>query len=314
MICLILWPNSVSAQQVKLTVIPPQVQILMKSSVSLIKAFNFENLGDPGIFSLRVVSFVSSGDQGNLKLLDKAEGPLRFSLENSNLNLGDRFFLKGGQLFQAILKIRAVANAPEGDYYYTLLMISEPPVKQTSVGRGSAILGANILISVTNSGFTPSNVQIAQFQIIPRYRFKLFGKTFLIVEPFDEVPVILKLANTGNYLVAPQATINLQGPFGVKQKAKLLSVNVLRSSERLLTKRNLDECERCQTQPSAVFHGRHFGKYRISADIGFTGINQKIFANSEFWALPIKLTKIVLGLFLLFAVLLYFLKSKLKHE
>ena len=314
-IALIFWfPATVRAQQVKISVLPPQVQILIKPNISLIKAFNFENLGDPGVFSFQIVSFKPRGDSGNLELLDKAEGPIRFSLENSDKHLGDKFFLPSRQTAQAIVKIRATDNAPEGDYYYTLLMISEPPTSQQSTGRGSAIIGANILISVTNTGLTPSSVKVAQFQIIPRYQFRLFGKTFLVIEPTDEVPVILKLANTGAFLITPEAKIQVKGPFGINKSKKMLGVNVLSSSQRLLTTRTLDSCQRCQTQPSTVFSGFYFGKYQLSADIGFAGVNQKIFAASEFWALPIKLTKIVFGLFILASVLLLFLKSRLKNE
>jgi len=306
--------KGVSAQQLRLSVIPPQVEILMKPNLSLIKAFNFENLGDPGVFYFKVVSFHSNGDQGNMEFSSEAEGPVRFSLENSDIELEKRFFLKGRQAVQAILKIRTIENAPPGDYYYTLFMISEPPSTQASAGRGSGMLGANILLSVTNDGFTPTTVKVAQFQIVPRYQFRFFGKTFLIIEPTDEVPVILKLANTGNYFVAPEAKVSLRGPYGIRQSKKLLPQNILRNSERLLVRRELESCARCQTAVSTVFNGFYFGKYQLSADIGFAGLNQKIFATSEFWALPIKLTKVVIGLFLAAGVLLLFLKSRRKHE
>lgn len=301
--------RSAYAQQVKVSVVPPQVHILMKSKVSLIKAFNFENLGDPGVFSFQLVSFTTNGDRGNIQLLNKAEGPIRFSLENSNLDFGTKFFVPNNTTTQAILKIRAVENAPQGDYYYTLLMTSEPPSSSSTVGRGSAIIGANIIISLTENGLTPSTVKIAQFQIIPRYKFNFFGKTFLIVEPTDEVPVILKLANTGQYLVTPDASIHLQGPFNANKQKKLLTQNVLSHSERLLVKRELDECIRCKTLPSAVFKGFYFGKYQLSADIGFIGINQKIFATSEFWALPIGLTKNILILFFISILVLLGLRK-----
>jgi hypothetical protein len=303
-------PLPARAQQVKVSVLPPQIRILIKPNVSLIKAFNFENQGDPGVFSFRIVSFKPEGDNGGLKLLDKAEGPIRFSLENADKTLEKKFFLPSRQTAQAVLKIRATDNAPEGDYYYTLLMISEPPTSQATTGRGSAMIGANILISVTNTGLTPSNVKVAQFQIVPRYQLKFFGKTFLIVEPFDEVPVMFKLANTGDFLVTPEVKIQLKGPFGVNKTKKMLPVNILASSQRQLSQKEPSDCQRCQVPPSTVFSGFFFGKYQLAADIGFVGVNQKMFATSEFWALPIKATKIVIGLFLLAAVLLYFLKKK----
>jgi len=303
-------PKIVVAQRVEVELVPPQVQILLKPGVSLLKAFNFKNLGDPGVFSFHLVSFKPRGDEGGVEFLEKAEGPIRFSLENADKQLGQKFFLDSRSTVQALLRVRAIDNAPEGDYYYTLFLVSEPSINQSTASRSSAMVGANILISVTNTGLTPSSIKVAQLQIIPRYRLRLFGKTFLIVEPNDEVPVVLKLANTGRFLVTPKAKIRVKGPFGVNQTKKMLGLNILAGSQRLLTKQQPDECQRCQTKPSAVFKGFYFGKYQLSAEIAFFNVNQKLFAETEFWALPVRLSITVLALFLLSFMLLFFLKKK----
>ena len=298
--------SPVLAQRVSLSISPPHIEVLMRSDTSLIKAFNIQNSSDPGVFNLRVVSFEPSGDQGDRIFKEKAEGPIRFSLENSDLKLDKPFFMKANEDFQVLLKIRSIENAPLGDYYYTLFVITEPPVGQSSMGKGSAWLGANILISISETGLKVVEGKIAQFQVIPRYQFKLFGRSFAIIEPRDQVPVILKMANIGQYLIQPEAKIELKGPFSTKQKRKLLPLNVLKQSERVLYPKELDECERCQTNPSVVFKGFYFGKYLLTADINFLGSNQKVFAKTEFWALPIRLTVIVVLLFIFSLFVLLF--------
>ncbi len=303
----------VSAQQVDLSLTPAQIKILMKPGISLLQAFKLENNGDPAVFSIKVVSFEALGDQGESVLKDKAEGPLRFSLENSGVGLGDKFALNSKQSFQALLKIRSTQQAPAGDYYYTLLFSTEPPVTQKSAGRGRASIGANILVSISETGFTEIQGHIAQLQTIPRYRIKLFGKTFELFESGDEIPVVLKVANTGNYLFVPKATIRLKGAFGVEATRKLLPVNVLRKSERLLTLEEPDRCSRCRRPVSAVFRGFYFGKYLLSAEVEFEGGNQKITAQNEFFVLPFRLTLVVITLFFLSAGLGVFLKSRGKY-
>ncbi len=285
------------AQRVDMSLTPPQITILMKSGVSLMKAFTLENKGDPGIFSTQVVSFEPAGDQGERILKDKAEGPIRFSLENSQFALGDKFFLRGGERVQALLNIRSVQNAPPGDYYYNLFFVAEPTTLQETAGKGRGLIGANILISITDTGFTEAEGKVSLFQVIPRYKFTLFGRTFYIIEPTDEVPVVLKVVNTGRYMVVPQAKVMLKGPLGIRKSVEMVPVNVLKSSERLLTKSEPDECRRCRIPVSAVFDGLYFGKYHLSTEIELEGATQKIFAESVFWALPVKLTGGVAFLF-----------------
>lgn len=311
-ICLLLFTLApvVVAQQVDLSLTPPQIQILMKPGISLLQAFELQNNGDPAVFSIRIVSFEAIGDQGERVLKDKAEGPLRFSLENSGLALGDKFALNSKQSFQALLKIRSIQKAPAGDYYYTLLFSTEPPVTQKSAGRGRATIGVNILVSVTETGFTPIQGHIAQLQVIPRYRIKLFGRSFDLFETNDEIPVVLKVANTGNFLFVPRATLRLKGPFGVEATKKLLPVNVLRNSERLLTLDQPEKCSRCDRPVSAVFNGFYLGKYLVSAEVEFEGGNQKITAQNEFLAFPISLTLILILVLLGLIVVLIWLRVK----
>ena len=289
--------TKVSAQKIDLSVNPPHLELFMKPDVSVLTAVTLENLGDPVVISARVVSFEPTGDQGERIIKDKAEGPLRFSLENSDLVLGEKVFLPQKKKIQLLLKTRSIENATNGDYYYMVVFKTEPPTLATSAGRGSAEIAANILVSISDTGIATVDGKIAQFAIVPRYKFNLFGKRFDVIEPGDEVPVVLKIANTGNYLIAPEAEIKVQGPYGTTLKQKLVPVNVLRGSERLITQEEEIVCSRCTTPVSTVFHGFFLGKYGLSADISFQNAQQKVFASTEFWALPVQLTKVVAMLF-----------------
>ena len=153
--------KKVNAQYLNLSVQPPQIKILMQSGRSLIKAFDFENLGDAGVYSLRVVSFLPNDGEGGVVFKDKAEGPVRFALENTNLDFNKLFLVQARQKIQAVLKIRTIENAPQGDYYYTLFLVSEPTTSQNTAGKSRAMLGANILVSITETGFTETTAQVS---------------------------------------------------------------------------------------------------------------------------------------------------------
>ena len=135
--------------------------------------------------------------------------------------------------------------------------------------------------------------KIAQFQIIPRYEITLFGRTYYIIESTDEVPVIVRIANTGQFLVTPKVKVKVIGSFGQTKTKDLFSANVLRHSERLLLQEEPPVCSRCKTPISAVFNGLFFGRYTLSAEMTFDNANKKIFATTEFWAFPIRLIGLI---------------------
>ena len=290
---------TVYAQYLNLSVQPPQIKILMQSGRSLIKAFDFENLGDAGVYSLRVVSFLPNDGEGGVTFKDKAEGPVRFALENTNLDFNKLFLVQARQKIQAVLKIRTIENAPQGDYYYTLFLVSEPTTSQNTAGKSRAMLGANILISITETGFTETTAQVSQLSVIPDYQFTLFGTAFRVIEWGKEAPVVFRIVNTGNYLAVPLPVLKLKGPFGLSKKKNLLPLNVLASSERLMLAESVGECLKCKISHSAVFKGLNMGRYRLSAEVGFEGMNKKIYADTEFWVLPLTLLKYVFGAFVL---------------
>ena len=288
----------VHGQTIDLSATPPQVQILMKPDTSLLQAITFQNSGDPGVFSLEVVSFVPQGERGGRQLKQGIEGPLRFSLENSHLALGDRFNLDSKESFQALLKIRTTAQAAHGDYYYLLFLQSDPPVSQQSAGRARAKIGVNILISVSSDGLTPASIRVAQFQVIPDYTLSLLGHSVYIKRSGSPAAVVVVLANTGSYYFAPNVKIEAQGPLGYEREATLVPINILAGSQRLLTTEEL-ECmgESCPANTSAVFRTGAWGKYTVTAQVDLEGTSERMYGVTEFWVLPVTLLQVIAFLF-----------------
>lgn len=303
LILTLIFVSKVNAQQLDVSLSPPQVEILIKENTSLLKAFDFKNTGDPGVFSANVVSFEPIGNNGSRIIKDKAEGPVRFSLENSNLDFEQKFALKNNQSQQFLLKVRTIENAPEGDYYYMLTISSEPPVTQNTATRSRASIAANILISISNSGMTNREAKVGLFSIIPQYKLSIFGKTVSLVDTEAELPVVLTIANVGRNLIVPNAGLTLRGPYVTTTRVEFIPLNILKNSERLLIKEIPDECIRCKIPVSAVFKGFFLGKYYLTAEIELVGTNKKLYETIEFWGIPVKL---VMALSLIIVALLIY--------
>jgi len=277
----------VSAQQIDLSVNPPQVQIITKPDKSLTQGFTFVNGGDEGVFSIRVVSFEPTINGGRI-MKNKAEGPIRFSLANPTIRMNEPFALDSREQIQALLSIRVTPGAPEGDYYYSIMLISQAPISQRTSARGVGVITANILITVTQNGFLDNQIKVAQFQVVPDYQIELFGTTYTILSQSHTIPVILSVANIGKNLFSPSVKLTLQGPFGLERNVEMIPVFLLSNTQRQLFAESVD-CKSCANNPSVVLRGSGWGKYVAMAEITIEGSDKKLYAQTQFWVLPMTL-------------------------
>lgn len=279
------------AQQVSLSISPPIIQAVMKPGKSIMIAYRIENSGDPVIINSRVTSFEAKDNFGNIKLKDQATGPVRFSLDNSDLQLGNPFFLNTGGSQQLLLRIRIPDGAPEGDYYYTLLAETQPPttVEGVSSSRAKATIGSNILITVTETGIVDIKPKITLFDVLSKFKFNIFGNTVRLFDSFDKIPVVLYLANQGNNLITPQGQITLKGNFGETASYNIISKNVLSQSQRLLEASPSAFVE-TETQPTTLnLTGFFAGIYHVSTSVNFGDNSPTVFASTSFLAFPFKI-------------------------
>jgi hypothetical protein len=161
-----------------------------------------------------ITDFEPKGNTGAIKIKDELEGPVHFSLDNSDIELDKPFFMKPNGSQQLLLRIRIPEGAPEGDYYYTLLASSEPPSMaiSRSASGARATIGAKILITVTQSGYTKVNAKIALFDVLSHFSLPFIGKIHLF-DSSDKVPVSLVLQNNGANFLKPEGSIEMRGNF-----------------------------------------------------------------------------------------------------
>src|SRR3972149_1602861 len=110
-----------NAQQVSLSISPPLLELFIKPDKSIVVAYKLENLGDPTFLNLKILPFEAKDSLGNIRVKSEFEGPVRFSLDNSDLKLNQPFFLKTNVSQQILLRIRIPGNITDGDFYYSLL-------------------------------------------------------------------------------------------------------------------------------------------------------------------------------------------------
>ncbi len=294
---IISWPVVTQAQEFSLGIAPPLLDIVMKPNKSLMIAYKIDNYGDPVITKAKVLPFEPYGNKGNIKISPEFSGPVRFSLDNSNLELGKSFFMKTGESKQLLLRMRLPQGAPEGDYYYTLLIETEPPPSQgVSSGRARGSIGSNILITVTESGRTELKGKIALFDLISRFR--PFG--WRIFDSNAKIPVVLNIENAGKNKLQAEGEITLLGGLGMKTVYQIPPQNILAQSQRMVFASPSADLEK---PASLILSGFFLGKHTLRATINIgEGLNP-INASVSFVAIPFRFL-VGLALAILMAYLL----------
>lgn len=309
------------AQQLTLSLSPPLIETIIKPGKSILIAYRLENLGDPAIFRVNVLPFSPRGISGDMIIENEFSGPVRFSLDNSDIKMNEPFFLKTRSSQQLLLRIRIPEGAPIGDYYYTLLATSQPPpsIDGISSSQVKATIGSNLLITVTQTGEVQLNGKISSFEVVPRFQFSFRGKTVRVIDSQDKIIINSVVENLGENYLKPQGEIILRGNFGETSKYEYVSKNILAHSKRLTQAQPsfAPDCsdknkvgKTCLSPSTLIINGFFIGKYQLSTTVSFGVGSPNLYANTDFYAIPIKF---IVGIFVVIIVSVIIVK-KVKVE
>lgn len=289
-----------NAQQISLSISPPLLELFIKPGKSIMVAYRLDNLGDPAFINLKVLPFEAKDNLGNIRIKQEFEGPVRFSLENSDLQLEQTFFLKTNGSQQILLQIRIPENVPDGDYYYSLLAETTPPTTSEGIGsaRAKVTIGSNILVTISNAGNIDIKPQVVFFDVLSKLKFTLFGRVIRIFDSTDKIPLVFIIGNKGKNMIRPEGQIVLKGNFGEVAKYDIISRNILAESQRLqeATPSAQVNCDNnrsdktCLIPVSLLLSGFFIGKYNLSTQVGFGENSPMIFSATSFLAFPFKTT------------------------
>lgn len=275
------------AQTISLSITPPIVELIIKPGKSVLISYSVENRGDPTVLKTRVIPITTNNIFG-LPVQDSyKKSPINFRLDNSNLSLSDARFTKSKDIFQYLLRISVPNETPEGDYYYSFQVFSEPNYSLGSqvTPRNQATISSNIIISVTNTGRLEAKGSIIKFGFISK-KFPVFDST-------EYIPVELIIENKGKNVFKPEGEISLTGNFGEKSTYSIVPVNVIAGSARIIpatpsVNLNCDNKKNkiCTRPFSLILKGFFVGKYSLKAKVQIANNKEPLIAEKTFYAIP----------------------------
>ncbi len=289
LLTLLIKPSLVFSQSFSLSLSPPVVEVMMQPGRKATYAFQLKNNSSSPVNLLpKIIPFQPQGEQGQVKYSQKNSnwpGEEYFSFLNANLQINQPFLLAPDEEIQLVLKISLPQNAPEGDYYQSLILeqlaANTPNQTQTQlVGQ----IGSHLLLTVSSSGKPKKEAAIVEF-FSPSL---LFDK---ILDSFDALNLELRIKNTGQAFFKPFGEIIILN--NNEEKVASLPLrpdNILKDTTRQIY---------CQEGPCRADNLNFLGRYQ--AQVQFTADENGPVSKQSFifWVLPIKLTLgLVLGLLL----------------
>ncbi len=291
-------PMDAYAQSVGLSISPPLLDVVIKPSKSILIAYTIENKGDPVIVRTQIRGFVPKGINGGLQLKSTVNSPARFNLDNNDISLNAPFLLKSREKKQLLLKIRIPEGVLDGDYYQALTLETDQGAQFQGVTslKNKVTIASPILLTITESGRSDQQGDIALFQTVGGMTLPIFGKSFTFVESNSPLPVRLVIGNTGANRINPKGIIEIESMVGEKYEYGILPDNVLSNSQRLLqaTPSAVLNCDKkgnstaCKDAYTLVDTHMHIGKTTIRASLNFGPGTDLRYGSFSVIALPIK--------------------------
>ena len=320
--CWLLAAGPTHAQGLSLSIWPPLLEVIIQPGKSITQVYKVRNAGETDLaLTSKIVSFKPEGEKGDISFTSKQDTSKVgwFSFLNADLTLGEKFILPVGKEQEVVLKIRVPENAPEDDYYFTLLFETIPGVfLGQSGGQIEAKIGGNILLTVSQTGEPKKGAEIFEFSI----RNSQFAiRNLMILDSFTQPQFVVRLKNNGKAFFKPFGTITTTGWFGQRWVLDLLPENVLVDSVRQIpcqksafwpASEEGTSSEKPSILPSPCQLKAKFllGKYTAQLEFGLDEASGEYQSQIVFWALPLKLTAGLLAIL----VLLLLIASKISFK
>lgn len=287
----LLLASDISAQEISLSIFPSLVEFTIRPGQSVTQAYQIVNQSEIDLYLQPIiVPFRPVGTKGEIELTSPKYQPAvisYFSLNNSDLDLGQTFKLSANSQKQLVLKIDLPENAPERDHYLTLLFEQSAERKfvgDNSGGQNLITLGSNILLVSIDSLAPQLEGSVIEFKTKPK-----------VGDLFSPIFFKILIQNTGSSFLKTGGEIKIKNLL-TKKEVPVLDLrpdNILTDSSReivcLSSSKELGiETTANQQTTECSFSSWVPGAYQATLSFSKTSGIDPLKTTVTFWLLPIK--------------------------
>ena len=296
-----------NAQGVSLGIFPPIIQIQATSPTDVKTKIMIQNQGETSVdLRIGLKPFVASDkENGEVSYLSNYDLADPFIFDKMQILDGetsvDSITLAPAQKKELTLEIALPQGEPLGDYYFSIIFMSEnQALINSNVSGATAGIASNVLLSIGPKG--PTQGAIEQFS----------APFFLSSGP---VPFTVRVKNTSDHFITTKGDIVIKNVFGQNVgKVNLLPVNILSQSVRAIP----DTLQSPTANPSpslksylvnlksttAVWpEGFLFGPYTATLTIALSDQGPLFRRTINFYAFPIQMIAVVLVILIVILII-----------
>lgn len=316
--------NNIQAQSFSMQMTPKFYDVVSQRNKTITLPYTITNLGDPQVITLGIYSLSIKDNEGNYDItyFQQKEGSITFDIAGDSVNLDTPFLLKSKNTLDFELEMTIPESAQETDYLFSIIAELEP---QQGFGNSSTItlqggIGSNIILSVTDNGQLDQQGNIAQYEILSKKKFNLFGKQFAFFNSGEFIPIMLIATNTGANITKTSGSITLiPEHYNTKREHPSFTIPsqyLAAGSQRILKSATNPECNSnendiCSRPHSLIIKAPYIGNYKLAAVVAFGESSQISYGNISFIVFPfIHLLVLIIVLAILFFIFLR-LRNKL---
>lgn len=217
-----------------ITISPAQIEYLVKPNATIIQAYEINNNSNQDIYlNSEVLPFLPQGNSGSVSYQNiPTNSHINFSLNNSDLVLGQPFLLKANSKRQLVLKIKTSSNVSLSDTYYTFFVSQIQNQNNVNFPQASGKIGSHILLSVTNTENITNKGSVSIFKTTPKIKDVLFS----------QIKFMGEVKNDSNYFLKTSGQITLVKNDQTLEEIKLQPLNVLSNYYRQIDCQDLKNC------------------------------------------------------------------------
>ena len=305
--CFMLHVTWVNAEELKLELIPSSIEIAAKPNSSINLQYALTNKGDPLVVKIEELPFEIKDSTGQVVLGNRLEGLIGFTIDSQD-SRSEPMLLKTNEIKRFTLGIQVPEGLPEQDYYYSLVIVTNPPpIPEGIVSvRAKITLASHLLITISSNGQIQIKPKITLFEPRSQFNLKIGNATVHFFDSSSSIPIVLLVDNTGKNLIQAEGMIAEKGFLTGVKKYEVKSQTILAESQRLLIvdSASANKLTNQLTNNSLVLKGFHIGLYDVSASVNSGKGTPGVYGKTFFIALPFKLL-LVLILIIFISVFLY---------
>ncbi|MFA6185450.1 MAG: hypothetical protein WCT51_01500 [Candidatus Shapirobacteria bacterium] len=210
-----------------LTLSPAQIEFVLKPGITIIQAYDITNNSDSSIIlNTEVLPWIPSGTNGSVNYNQAVSNPnIEFSLNNSNLQLGQPFTLAANSKQQLVLKIKTNSDINLSDNYYTFFVLQDQNTTTTSkdnFSQASGKIGSHLLLTISDTENPKVTSEIQSFSISPKIK-DIF---------FQSITFEGKIKNNSDFFFKTNGKITITKNNQIIKELELNSDNVLNHHSR----------------------------------------------------------------------------------